>query len=269
MKGLIFSTVFLLGWAAMAQDHQHHHAEEAKQEVQSPHASHQQGKAHPMGPGDCGDMEVWDYSMGMCMPLPMKDMPMRMAMFHGNTFFTQSWAERPRGKDAFSVPNMFMLDVGTSVGDRHYLNLDFMGTVERWTFPESGYPELLQTGEEREDGTPFIDAQHPHSSPIMGLTLSDTISLGHRKDHLKFWFSPRGQSTDGPIAFMHRSTGMVNPDAPLGHHIGQDAGHITSTVFGGAIRLSDTTLEASAFHGEEPKPTKVDLPMGKPDSYCG
>ena len=225
-------------------------------------------KAHSMSPSACGDMEVWDYDMAMCMPLPMEKMPMRMLMVHGNSFFTQSWAEKPRGENAFSVPNMLMMDVGTSVGDRHYINLDFMGTLERWTFPESGYPELLQTGEERADGTPYIDAQHPHSSPIMGLTLSDTISLGHGKDHLKVWFAPRGQSTDGPIAFMHRTTGMVNPDAPLGHHIGQDAGHITSTVVGSSVRLSDTTLEVSTFHGEEPQPSKVDLPIGKPDSYA-
>jgi len=143
-----------------------------------------------------------------------------------------------------------------------------MGTVERWTLPDNGYPLLLQTGEERGDGTPYIDAQHPHSSPIMGLTLSDTISLGNGKDHLKFWFAPRGQSTDGPVAFMHRPTGMVNPDAPLGHHIGQDAGHITSTVIGGSVRLSNTTLEVSTFNGEEPKPTKSDLPMGTPNSYA-
>ncbi len=215
----------------------------------------------------CGAMEVWDYSMGMCMPLPMAGMPMKMLMVHGNSFFTQTWLERPRGKDAFSVPNVFMADAGTSIGDRHYVNLDFMGTLERWTFPESGYPELLQIGEAQHDGTPFLDAQHPHSSPIMGLTLSDTISLGRDKDHLKLWFSPRGPSTDGPIAFMHRPTGMVNPDAPLGHHIGQDVGHITSTVIGASVRLTDTTFEFSTFNGQEPEPTKVDLPMGKPNSY--
>lgn len=244
---------------ASAQDHKHH-------EHQAPALAHNITRS--TGPNECGKMEVWDYSMGMCMPLPTKDMPMRMLMIQGNSFFTQSSSGGPRGKDAFSVPNMLMMDIGSSVGDRHYLNLNFMGTLERWTFPEKGYPELLQTGEEREDGSPYIDAQHPHSSPIMGLTLSDTISLGNDKDHLKFWFAPRGQSTDGPIAFMHRPTGMVNPDAPLGHHIGQDAGHITSTVFGTSIRLSSTTFEVSAFHGEEPRPSKVDLPIGNPNSYA-
>ncbi len=223
---------------------------------------------HPLGSADCEEMEVWEYSMGMCMPLPMKDMPMRMVMFHANSFFTQASEEGPRGRSAFSIPNMLMVDLGSSVAEKHYINLEVMGTFEKWTFPKEGYPELLQIGEENENHQPYLDAQHPHSSPIMGLTLSDTMSLEHGSDHLKFWFAPRGASTDGPIAFMHRPTGMVNPDAPLGHHIGQDVGHISSTVLGAALRLGGTTTEISTFHGTEPEPTKVDLPLGSLNSYA-
>jgi hypothetical protein len=227
--------------------------------------------------GNCNHMEVWDYPMSMCMPLAMAGMPMKMIMVHGNSFFTQTFEEGPRGQNAFSIPDMLMVDAGSSVGDRQYLAVDFMGTVEKWTLPKNGYPELLQIGEEREDGSPFLDDQHPHSSPVMGLTFSDTVSLpgflsgdseDGRKNHAKIWFAPRGESTDGPIAFMHRPTGMVNPDAPLGHHIGQDVGHISSTVLGVSMRLARTTVEVSAFHGAEPNPEAVDLPMGTIDSYA-
>jgi hypothetical protein len=222
---------------------------------------------HGIGPSSCNEMEVWDFSKGMCAPLAMKGMPMKMAMLHYNSFFTQTVEEGPRGTSAFSVPNMIMADAGSSVGDRHYVNLNFMGTLERWTFPENGTPELLQIGEENARHEPYIDAQHPHSSPIMGLTLSDTITISGQ-DHLKLFFAPRGSSTDGPIAFMHRPTGMVNPDAPLGHHIGQDVGHITSTVVGASLRVGSTTLEASTFNGTEPEPSKVDLPLGPLNSYA-
>jgi hypothetical protein len=213
-------------------------------------------------------MEVWDFSMAMCMPFPMAGMPMRMLMVQGHGFAVQSFTEKPRGRNAFSVPDMVMADLGSSWGDRQYFNLEFMGTAERWLYPSDGYPELLQIGEERKDHRPFLDSQHPHSSPVMGLVLSDTIALGAGKDHLKFWFAPRGESTDGPVAFMHRPTGAVNPDAPLGHHVGQDVGHISSTVIGASLRLGGTSLEASTFHGVEPEPTKVDLPLGSPDSYA-
>lgn len=231
-------------------------------------AHHHNHDTPSSGPAACGEMEVWDFAMGMCMPLPMSGMPVKMGMLTYNSFFTQTVQEGARGRNAFSVPNMVMFDIGSSLGDRHYLNLNFMGTLERWTFPKAGYPELFQIGEENEDHEPYLDAQHPHSSPIMGLTISDTFALGSGKDHLKIWFAPRGQATEGPVAFMHRSTGMVNPDAPLGHHVGQDAGHITSTVLGALIRLGDTTLEGSTFNGREPEPAKVDLPIGELDSYA-
>jgi hypothetical protein len=219
-------------------------------------------------PDDCSDMEYYDIAMTMCMPLPMEGMPMTMLMVRGNAFATYASEQGSRGRDDFAAPNMFMADLGTTLGDHHYFNLDYMGTLERWTFPSAGYPELLQIGEVDQEGRPFIDAQHPHSSPIMGLTLSDTIAWGQDKDNIKLFFAPRGEATEGPIAFMHRSTGMVNPDAPLGHHIGQDVAHISSTVIGASLKLGSTRLEASGFNGTEPDPEKVDLPIGTPNSVA-
>ena len=218
---------------------------------------------------DCGGMTYWDITQGMCEPLAMppgmEAMPMKMAMLHGNVFGARIWEQGPRGRDAWASPSMVMGQLGTSVGHQ-YLSADLMLTAEKWMFPDQGYPLLTQIGEVNSQGAPFIDAQHPHSSPIMGLTFADTISLGAQNDYLKLSFAPRGESTDGPVAFMHRATGMVNPDAPLGHHIGQDVGHISSTVIAGALRLGDTRYEISGYHGSEPSPESVDLPVGKPDS---
>ena len=217
----------------------------------------------------CNEMETWDTSMGMCMPLAMKEMPMRMLMVQGHSFLVESAESSLRGRSDLAAPNMFMIDLGTSVSDSHYLNLDFMGTLERWTFPNAGYPELLQIGEANQAGQPFIDAQHPHSSPIMGLTFSDTIRLQQDSaNHLKIFFAPRGESTDGPVAFMHRITGQANPDAPLGHHVGQDVGHISSTVLGASLALGHWHYELSGFNGTEPLPDAVDLPMGPFNSYA-
>ncbi len=215
----------------------------------------------------CSRMEIWDISMGMCMPLAMEGMPMKMLMLHGNAFAVGITESGSRARSAFAAPNMFMADIGTSLGANHYLNLDFMGTVERWTFPYQGYPELLQIGEANREGISFLDAQHPHSSPVMGLTFSDTIRFSQNaKDNIKVFFAPRGESTDGPIAFMHRQTGMVNPDAPLGHHVGQDVGHISSTVLGASLAIANTRIELSAFNGVEPEPDAVNLTLGKPNS---
>lgn len=225
--------------------------------------------SHSMSPKDCSEMMIWDFETASCQPLAMAEMPMKMWMIHGNAFLVQGFLEGPRGRNQFSVPNMIMGDIGSSLGERHYINLDLMLTFEKWTFPSSGYPELFQIGERDKNDKPYIDAQHPHSSPIMGLTLSDTIRLGTGKDHLKLFFAPRGQTTEGPIAFMHRTTGMINPDVPLGHHIGQDVSHITSTVLGSSLGIGNARFEVSVFNGTEPEPTKVDLPIGKLNSYSG
>ena len=258
---ITFSFFILLSFSSHAQES---HSEHGSVPMSADSTSHQM----PMSPGDCKEMMKWDYSTASCQPVPMAGMPMKMWMIHGNAFFVQNFEEKPRGDNKFAVPNMIMGDVGKSVGNyAHYINLNLMLTFEKWTFPEDGYPELLQIGEKNENDEPYIDAQHPHSSPIMGLTLSDTISLDSDK-YLKIFFAPRGQATDGPIAFMHRPSGMSNPSAPLGHHVGQDLSHITSTVLGTALDLDKHRIELSTFNGTEPEPSKVDLPIGELNSYA-
>jgi hypothetical protein len=189
---------------------------------------------------------------------------------HGNGFF-EAIAEEgvERGGGGFSAPNLLTADLGTSIGDVQYLNLDLMLTSDLWTMPKGGALQLIQIGPDKADGTPFIDAQNPLSSPIMGLTLSDTIALDAAdKSNLKLFAAPRGETTDGPIAYLHRITGMVNPDTPLGFRDGQDVGLVSNMVIGESLKLGGFHLEASTFNGQEPNPTQVDLPIGSPDSYA-
>lgn len=218
-------------------------------------------------PSSCSSMMVFDRTSSSCIMLPMAAMPMSMWMLHGNAFAVQSLQPEPRGNNKLSFPNMLMATGGRSYGN-NYFDVNLMLTAERWTFSKEGYPELLQIGERNEDDLPYIDAQHPHSSPIMGLTISDTMRLGEGNDYVRYFFAPRGQATEGPVAFMHRPTGMVNPDAPLGHHIGQDVSHISSTVLGLSLSLRKIQFEVSGFNGTEPEPTKSDLPTGPINSYA-
>jgi len=217
-------------------------------------------------PDNCSASEYWSFGMSMCMPRPSELGNFR-AMIMGAIFLADIGVSGTRSAHELAAPNWLMLDAGVDLARWNRLELDTMLTIERWTFPYSGYPLPFQVGEENSQGVPFVDAQHPHSSPIMGLSVTDVISLSRTKLRiLRVWFAPRGETTDGPIAFMHRSTGTVNPDAPLGHHIGEDVGHITSTVIGVSLTLPSTIIEASTFHGREPDPDAVDLPIGTPDS---
>jgi hypothetical protein len=219
-------------------------------------------------PDGCGSEGYYEFGMSMCEPRPGR--PGRLSgMVMGSAFLVGIDEEGPRGRLALSSPNWLMGDAGIDLTSWNRLELDTMLTAERWTTPANGYPELLQIGENTAAGTPYLDAQHPHSSPIMGLTLSDVVSWNRDRTRLvRVFVAPRGESTDGPIAFMHRPTGTVNPDAPLGHHVGQDVGHISSTVAGASLYMGGTVVEASSFHGREPLPTQVDLPIGALDSFA-
>lgn len=254
----LYFFIFIFSSIVFAQ-HEDHQVDDSKM---------QKMMMRPMKASECPENMFWDYIMGTCHPLNMGDMPMGMWMLHGNGFLVHTFEEGARGRNELASTNMLMGDLGHTVGQKHYVNFNLMLTAERWTFPERGYPELLQIGEADDNGNPYIDAQHPHNSPIMGLMISDTYSLGG-KDHLRVFFAPRGQATDGPIAYVNRPTGMVNPDAPLGHHIGQDISHITSTVLGASLGLGRSRIEVSAFNGDEPEPAKVNLPIGKLNSYAG
>lgn len=220
-----------------------------------------------ISPDRCGPSGYFHFGMSMCLTRPrLRGSFSGMVM--GAVFLADVGEQGPRGRRAIAAPNWAMLDLGVDLASWNRLELDAMFTAELVTLPERGYPELLQIGESNARGEPFIDAQHPHSTPLMGLTLSDVISFSAARTRLlRLSFAPRGESFEGPIAFMHRPTGTVNPDAPLGHHIGQDVGHISSTVLGASLYLGRTVIEASAFHGREPEPTQVDLPLGAPDSY--
>ncbi len=217
-------------------------------------------------PGDCGPGEYWDPSHGGCEMRPSEER-FQHVMLHGNIFGVQTWESGPRADNKFASPQMVMASYGDAVSQHHYLKAQMMLTGERWSFPDAGYPEYLQVGEAHADGTPYVDHQHPHSSPIMEMSVSDAIRLGE-DSLLTVSFAPRGPSSDGPVAFMHRVTGVLNPDAPLGHHIGQDVGHISSTVLTAGYHTGKEIFEVSGFHGAEPEPTKVDLPMGPMDSVA-
>ena len=218
-------------------------------------------------PDGCGRGSHYLFGMSMCLPMPTRTGDVSV-MAMGNFFFADIYEQGARGRHAVSAPNWAMLDFGVDLASWNRVELDAMLTAEVWTTPADGYPQLLQIGENQADGRPFIDAQHPHSSPLMGLTITDEVSLSSQDARLlRFSFAPRGESTEGPIAFMHRPTSLWNPDAPLGHHIGQDAGHISSTVIAASLQWGTVTVEASTFHGREPEPTRVELPLGAPDSF--
>lgn len=166
-----------------------------------------------------------------------------------NKTFSQSMlmgmAQRPLGEGTWGVRSMLSLD-------------PFMG--------KSGYPLLFQTGETANGLTPLIDRQHPHD---FLMELATSYSHPVTDDSSAFvYFGYPGEPALGPPTFMHRFSGMDNPEAPLGHHW-LDSTHITFGVATAGYVWRNWKVEASAFNGREPDEQRWNFDDPRFSSYAG
>ncbi len=75
-----------------------------------------------------------------------------------------------------------------------------------------------------------------------------------------------GEPALGPATFMHRFSGMENPEAPLGHHW-LDSTHITYGVATLGWIRGGVKLEGSVFTGREPDQHREDIEDPQMDSW--
>ena len=153
-----------------------------------------------------------------------------------------------RGGSLADAPDMLMGTAQTRIGRRGLLHFNAMFSTDAFITGGAGYPLLFQTGESW-NGLPLADHQHPHDL-LSELSASYTYAFSEKKDATIYVGYP-GSPALGPVAFMHRPSGMFMPDAPLGHHW-QDATHISFGVATLGFRYSKFKLEASSFTGREP-----------------
>jgi len=129
----------------------------------------------------------------------------------------------------------------------------------------NGYPLLFQTGETANGRDPLIDRQHPHDL-LMEAAATYSLNLSPRGS-LFVYAGLAGAPALGPNAFMHRLSGMDNPEAPLSHHW-LDSTHISFGVATGGYTWRQLRLEASAFNGREPDQHRYDIEVRSLDSYA-
>ncbi len=168
----------------------------------------------------------------------------------------------PRGDEKAFTQSMAMLMGNRPVGPGT-LGLRAMVSLDP-TMGKSGYPLLFQTGESADGVTPLVDRQHPHDL-FMELATSYSLRLG--ADSAAFaYFGLPGQPALGPSAFMHRFSGMRNPEAPLTHHW-LDSTHITFGVATLGVSKGPVQLEGSWFNGREPDPARWNIETRRFDSW--
>jgi hypothetical protein len=184
-----------------------------------------------------------------------------MTMVHGYLDQVHDHQGGPRGETEDFSESMFMAMAQRSLGEgtlglRSMLSLDpLMG--------KHGYPLLLQSGETADGVHHLVDRQHPHDL-FMELSASYSHPLGAERSGFVYAGLP-GEPALGPPTFMHRASGMDDPEAPISHHW-LDSTHVTFGVLTAGYVDGGLKLEASAFHGREPDQFRWNIESGHLDS---
>jgi hypothetical protein len=185
-----------------------------------------------------------------------------MTMGFANGVYPDSQA-RGRGDEDLFAESMGMLMTHRNMGGGT-LGLRAMLSLDPWLVGKDGYPLLFQTGETANGRTPLIDRQHPHDL-FMELSASYSVDLGSNRSVFLYAALP-GEPAIGPVTYMHRASGMDNPEAPLGHHW-LDSTHITFGVVTAGVVVRDVKFEASAFNGREPDEDRYNIETRSFDSW--
>ena len=168
----------------------------------------------------------------------------------------------PRGDKKSFTESMAMLMANRPLGSGT-LGLRAMVSLDP-TIGKSGYPLLAQTGETADGSTHLVDRQHPHDF-FMELATSYSVPLGNDGSAFVYFGLP-GEPALGPAAFMHRFSGMRNPESPLTHHW-LDSTHVTFGVATLGASQGPFQVEASWFNGREPDEFRWNIETRKFDSW--
>jgi hypothetical protein len=181
----------------------------------------------------------------------------------GNLFFGYNYQLR-RFADVsdFESQNWFMAGGERSVGSGR-LSVNTMISLEPFTIPKDGSPQLFQTGETylRE---PLVNHQHPHDL---------VMELGARYRYARpavayiFGADLVGEPTLGPPVFMHRESARNNPQVPITHHL-MDSTHISTGVVRAGVETQGITIEGSVFRGAEPDENRLNIERPALDSWA-
>lgn len=183
-------------------------------------------------------------------------------MSHGNINLIYDNQGGKRGDTKTFASSMLMVQGSKDLGEG-VINLKGMFSLDP-LMGKSGYPLLFQTGETADGQNRLIDKQHPHN---LFVELASSYSYPvNDKNSVFLYAGIVGEPAIGPAAFMHRLSGMQNPEAPISHHW-LDSTHIAN----GVVTLGYTTpywkLEGSSFHGREPDQYRYRIELGGLDSY--
>ena len=181
----------------------------------------------------------------------------------GNAFFGYNYQQRHFADfSAWESQNWFMGGGERLVGNGRLI-VHTMISLEPFTIPKEGSPQLFQTGESYRQ-TPLVNLQHPHDL-VMGL--GATYRYVRPRTTFVLGADVVGSPTLGPTPFMHRESARNNPQVPLTHHH-MDSTHISTGVIRSGVETRGFTIEGSLFRGLEPDENRTNIERPALDSWA-
>jgi len=181
-----------------------------------------------------------------------------MTMIHGFANVAYDRQSGPRGDDKTFSSSMLMIMASRPLGPGT-LGLRGMVSLDP-AMGKGGYPLIFQTGETANGSTHLVDRQHPHDA-FMELAGTYSVAFSDR-GALSFYGGLPGEPALGPPAFMHRFSGLRNPEAPITHHW-LDSTHISMGVATVGASYGPWKLEGSIFNGREPDQFRWNIETGR------
>ncbi|MEO6656499.1 MAG: plastocyanin/azurin family copper-binding protein [Pyrinomonadaceae bacterium] len=169
------------------------------------------------------------------------------------------------GRSRVDAPSMFMAMFSKPIGAKAQIGFRGMFSLDPIIQRGYGYPLLYQSGEQFR-GRPIHDRQHPHDL-FSELAITYSYKFDEKKSFYLYAGYP-GEPALGPPMYLHRTSGMNDPDAPIGHHW-QDATHITFGVVTAGFSFGKAKIEASAFNGTEPNENRYNFDKPHLNSFSG
>lgn len=272
LRYAIPSAALLLASPALAQEHDEHHQHAPAEQPQAhDHAAMESIRVGGEGiaiAGVLGDYPsardasgtAWQPDSSPAMGHLMDAQWEVMTHLHLNGVYAS--AEGPRGDDKAFVSGMAMVSAYGYFDNGWTANLRGMFAPDPF-MGASGYPLLFAAGESANGVDPLVDRQHPHDLVMeLSASLTRRIDAG---DAVFAYVGLPGEPAFGPPAFMHRTTAMDSPEAPISHHW-FDSTHITFGVATLGYVHDDWKIEASRFRGREPDEDRYDIETGDLDS---
>jgi hypothetical protein len=194
-------------------------------------------------------------------------------MVHGTAFLRYTSIGSSRdvsaggngGRSRFDAPSMAMVMYSKPIGSRSQIGIRTMFSLDPLIERGYGYPLLYQSGELYR-GEPIHDRQHPHDF-ISELAATYSYKFDEKSSFYVYAGLP-GEPALGPPMYLHRASGMNNPNAPIGHHW-QDASHITFGVITAGYTYDKVKFEVSTFNGTDPDENRWSFDKPRLNSFSG